>query len=206
MRRQTQIPARLRPARVRPWELRAAHWYEIPISGWSRRPARSCGRCKTTPSRTTWPGRPPAASLTACRSEGGAHRRNAMNLNSRWHRRARSSRVLWLLAFMSLVCGALPASAQTLNVYSIWPENWAKPMFEEFERATAIKANFVRFSSGGGLPRVIAEKKTPRVDVLFGGPVETFAAGVTEGVFESYKPPSFAKLAPRFKQADGQWV
>ncbi|MEP7182621.1 MAG: ABC transporter substrate-binding protein [Betaproteobacteria bacterium] len=97
-------------------------------------------------------------------------------------------------------------AAATLNVYSIWPENWARPMFEEFEKATGIKVNFVRFSSGEALARVIVEKGNPRVDVLFGGPVETFAAGIAEGVFEPYKPPSFAALPSRFKQADGQWI
>ena len=72
----------------------------------------------------------------------------------------------------------MPArAADTVNAYSIWPENWARPMFEEFEKATGIKVNFVRFSSGEALARVIAEKNNPRVDVLFGGPVETFAAG-----------------------------
>ena len=79
-------------------------------------------------------------------------------------------------------------------------------MFEEFEKATGVKVNFVRFSSGEALARVTAEKNNPRVDVLFGGPVETFAAGINEGVFEPYKPPSFAALPARFKHADGQWV
>jgi len=107
------------------------------------------------------------------------------------------------LAFLA----ALPAAGQqTVNVYSIWPENWARPMFEEFEKATGIKVNFVRFSSGEALARVIAEKNNPRVDVLFGGPVETFAAGISEGVFEPYKPPTFGKLPPRFRHPDGQWV
>ena len=101
---------------------------------------------------------------------------------------------------------AQPAIAAEVNAYSIWPENWARPMFEEFEKATGIKVNFVRFSSGEALARVIAEKNNPRVDVLFGGPVETFAAGVSEGVFEPYKPPTFGKLPPRFRHADGQWV
>jgi len=27
-------------------------------------------------------------------------------------------------------------SAENLNAYSIWPENWARPMFEGFEKAT----------------------------------------------------------------------
>jgi len=101
---------------------------------------------------------------------------------------------------------ALPAAAAEVNAYSIWPENWARPMFEEFTKATGIKVNFVRFSSGEALARVIAEKNNPRVDVLFGGPVETFAAGIAEGVFEPYKPPIFAKLPARFRHADGQWT
>src|SRR5438270_382847 len=102
----------------------------------------------------------------------------------------------------ALVMAAPAFAAETLNVYSIWPENWARPMFDEFEKASGIKVNFVRFSSGEALARVIAEKNNPRVDVLFGGPVETFAAGISEGVFEPYKPPSFGKLPARFRHAD----
>ncbi len=94
---------------------------------------------------------------------------------------------------------AASACAAEINVYSIWPENWAKPMFEEFEKASGIKVNFVRFSSGEALARVKAEKNNPRVDVLFGGPVETFAAGINDGLFEAYKPPSFDKLPARMK-------
>src|SRR6187455_2994132 len=94
---------------------------------------------------------------------------------------------------------ALAAAAETVNVYSIWPENWARPMFEEFEKATGIKVNFIRFSSGEALARLIAEKNNPRVDVLFGGPIETFGAGVKEGLFEPYKPPTFDKMPARFR-------
>ena len=101
---------------------------------------------------------------------------------------------------------AATQAAEPLNVYSIWPENYARPMFDEFEKATGIHVNFLRFSSGEALARVIAEKNNPRVDVLFGGPVETFAAGIKEGIFESYKSPSFGKLPARFKHADGQWT
>src|SRR5438067_1788573 len=113
-----------------------------------------------------------------------------------------------LLAFGCALAGVVPPAfaADTLNVYSIWPENWARPMFEEFEKASGIKVNFVRFSSGEALARVIAEKNNPRVDVLFGGPVETFAAGIKEGIFEPYKPASYDKLPARFKDKDGYWA
>jgi iron(III) transport system substrate-binding protein len=121
------------------------------------------------------------------------------------------SRLSRLVVPLVLLCvlgwAAAPALAgETVNAYSIWPENWARPMFEEFEKATGIHVNFVRFSSGEALARVIAEKNNPRVDVLFGGPVETHAAGIKEGIFEPYKPPSFGVLPARFKQPDGQWV
>ncbi len=116
-------------------------------------------------------------------------------------------RLLFLFVTLcALGWAAAAPAAETLNAYSIWPENWARPMFEEFEKATGIKVNFVRFSSGEALARVIAEKSNPRVDVLFGGPVETFAAGIKEGIFEPYKPPAFAVLPTRFKHPEGQWV
>jgi iron(III) transport system substrate-binding protein len=113
----------------------------------------------------------------------------------------------WLAALAVAVGLAGPApAAETLNAYSIWPENWARPMLQEFERATGIKVNFVRFSSGEALARLIAEKANPRVDVLFGGPVETFAAGIKEGVFEPYKPKAFPVLPTRFKHPEGYWT
>lgn len=113
---------------------------------------------------------------------------------------------LLVVVFVCLMSGWAFAAGNTLNAYSIWPENWARPMFEEFEKATGIHVNFVRFSSGEALVRVIAEKGNPQVDVLFGGPVETHSAGIKEGVFEPYKPPSFNVLGPRFKNVDGYWV
>ena len=116
------------------------------------------------------------------------------------------------LASAGLLAGAMAASfgtanaAETLNVYTIWPENWARPMLQEFEKQSGVKVNFLRFSSGEALARLIAEKGNPKVDVLFGGPVETFGAGVKEGIFEAYKPAAFAALPARFKHEGGMWT
>ena len=119
----------------------------------------------------------------------------------------RSTLVALALGLAGGLAGTTGAqAADPVNVYTIWPENYARPMFLEFEKQTGIKVNFLRFSSGEALARVIAEKNNPRIDVLFGGPAETFAAGIKEGIFEPYKSPSFAKLPARFKQADGQWT
>ena len=76
----------------------------------------------------------------------------------------------WLGWALLLQFIASPAFAtDTVNVYSIWPENWTKPLFEDFEKATGIKVNSVRFSSRWALARIVADKNSPPVDVLFGG-------------------------------------
>jgi iron(III) transport system substrate-binding protein len=98
------------------------------------------------------------------------------------------------------------AAAEAVRAYSIWPENYARPMLEAFEKATGIHVNFVRFSSGEALARLIAEKGNPQVDVLFGGPVETFTAGEDQGIFDAYSPPSAADLPQRFKSTKGMWT
>ena len=102
--------------------------------------------------------------------------------------------------------GRAACAAGALNAYSIWPENYARPMLEGFEKASGIHVNFVRFSSGEALARVMAEKNNPQVDVLFGGPVETFTAGQGKGVFEAYKSPSWSELPARFKDPEGLWT
>src|ERR1044072_3233857 len=97
-------------------------------------------------------------------------------------------------------------AAETLKAYSIWPENYARPMLVAFEKATGIRVNFIRFSSGEALARMIAEKNNPQVDILYGGRVETFPAGEEQGIFEKYSPPSAAELPKRFKSARGMWT
>jgi len=98
------------------------------------------------------------------------------------------------------------SAAVTVNAYSIWPENYARPVFAAFQAATGIQVNFIRFSSGEALARVIAEKDNPQVDLLFGGPIETFTAGVGKGVFAAYTPPTAAALPSRFKDPHGYWT
>ena len=90
-------------------------------------------------------------------------------------------------------------AATTLNAYSIWPENYARPVFAAFQAATGVQVNFLRFSSGEALARIVAEKGNPQVDLLFGGPIETFTAGIGQGVFAPYASPDAATLPARFK-------
>ena len=54
-------------------------------------------------------------------------------------RRMLASMVPPLLAVLAAGIVAPARAAETLNAYSILPENWARPMFEELEKATGIR-------------------------------------------------------------------
>ncbi len=125
-------------------------------------------------------------------------------------------KVVALLVLLALCMGPVfSAGAQesqtkkaggTVNVYSIMPEKYATKIFEEFTKDTGIKVNFVRLSSGEALARIIAEKANPQVDALWGGPADTYAAGILEGVFDKYVPSEADKIPAQFKSADGYWT
>ncbi|MFA6688607.1 MAG: ABC transporter substrate-binding protein [Sphaerochaetaceae bacterium] len=94
----------------------------------------------------------------------------------------------------------------TVNVYSIMPEKYATKVFEAFTADTGIKVNFVRLSSGEALARLIAEKGNPQVDCLWGGPSDTYEAGVLEGVFATYVPAEADKVPAKYRSAQGYWT
>lgn len=97
-------------------------------------------------------------------------------------------------------------STKELYAYSIMPEKYASQLFEEFTRDTGIKVNFVRLSSGEALSRIIAEKNNPQVDVLWGGPSDTYDAGVLEDVFQVYSAKEADKIPANYKSKDDYWL
>jgi len=110
-----------------------------------------------------------------------------------------------VLAF-SLVIAPFVFAQNTLNVYTIMPEKYATTIFAAFTADTGVKVNFIRLSSGEALARIEAEKNNPQVDCLWGGPADTYEAGVLEGVFQAYKPKEAAKIPTQFRSASNYWT
>lgn len=111
---------------------------------------------------------------------------------------------LLALSFV-LLCGG-SAMAATLNAYTIMPEKYASKVFEQFTKDTGIKVNFIRFSSGEALARLVAEKANPQVDVLLGGPADTYVAGEKENVFATYLPKEVKLIPERYRDPKGNWT
>lgn len=101
--------------------------------------------------------------------------------------------------------GAAPEEKE-VNVYSIMPEKYATIVFSQFEKDTGIHVNFVRLSSGEALSRILAEKDNPQVDALWGGPSDTYDAGVKDGVFLQYKPAEADQIPANYRSPDNYWT
>ncbi|EEX48869.1 MULTISPECIES: ABC transporter substrate-binding protein [Jonquetella] len=108
--------------------------------------------------------------------------------------------------FAGALCASCAMAAQEINAYSIMPEMYAAPVTAEFTRLTGIKVNFMRFSAGEALARLVAEKDNPQVDVLIGGPADTYEAGMEKGVFASYVSPSAETIPADLKDPKGFWT
>lgn len=98
------------------------------------------------------------------------------------------------------------AAASTLNAYTVMPEKYASQVFEQFTKDTGIKVNFIRFSSGEALARLVAEKKNPQVDVLLGGPADVYTAGIKDGVFAVYAPKDQSLTPAEYRDPENRWT
>lgn len=105
-----------------------------------------------------------------------------------------------------LVVLTASANAAELNAYTIMPEKYASQIFAQFTKDTGIKANFLRFSTGEALARLTAEKGNPQVDVLLGGPADMYAAGVTEGILEAYRPADSDAISSAYRDPNNYWT
>ena len=110
------------------------------------------------------------------------------------------------LVVLGLVVLTASANAAELNAYTIMPEKYASQIFAQFTKDTGIKVNFLRFSTGEALARLTAEKGNPQVDVLLGGPADMYAAGVTEGILEAYRPANSDAISSAYRDPNNYWT
>jgi iron(III) transport system substrate-binding protein len=114
------------------------------------------------------------------------------------------SRILMLAA--SLLLAAPAWAADTINVYTAWPESLSQPIFKAYTARTGVQINFIRLSTGELVARATAERNNPRADVIWGAPGDGFAAAKAAGIIEPYKPASWNKIAAELKDPEGYYT
>ena len=107
-----------------------------------------------------------------------------------------------------LLLGALaaPALAQTVNVYTAWPESLSQPIFKAYTAKTGVQINFIRLSTGELVARATAEKNNPRADVIWGAPGDGFAAAKEAGIIEPYKAPTWDRIPAELKDREAYFT
>ncbi|BCJ49869.1 hypothetical protein Asp14428_13440 [Actinoplanes sp. NBRC 14428] len=85
-------------------------------------------------------------------------------------------------------------------------EEWCAAMTAQFTKATGVKAEFVRLSSGETVARLRAGQADPEFDVWHGGPADGFAAASEQGLLEPYVSPNAAVIPDRYKDPAGIWT
>jgi len=101
---------------------------------------------------------------------------------------------------------AAPALAQTVNVYTAWPESLSQPIFKAYTAKTGVQINFIRLSTGELVARATAEKNNPRADVIWGAPGDGFAAAKEAGIIEPYRPPTWDKIPAELKDREAYFT
>jgi len=99
------------------------------------------------------------------------------------------------LAGAALAAFTTPAAAQgQVTVYCSILEEQCREGASIFEKATGIKVQMVRKSTGEVYAQVKAEATNPRGDVWWGGPGEPHLQAADEGLLDEYKSPKVAEL------------
>src|SRR3989442_15324900 len=101
---------------------------------------------------------------------------------------------------------ARPGLAQTVNVYTAWPESLSQPIFKAYTAKTGVQINFLRLSTGELVARATAEKNNPRADVIWGAPGDGFAAAKEAGIIEPYRPPTWDKIPAELRDKEGYYT
>lgn len=110
-------------------------------------------------------------------------------------------------ALLLLAAAVTPArAADTVNVYTAWPESLSQPIFKAYTAKTGVAINFLRLSTGELVARATAEKNNPRADVIWGAPGDGFAAAKEAGIIEPYKPASWDRIPAELRDREGYFT
>ncbi|MFD4631369.1 2-aminoethylphosphonate ABC transporter substrate-binding protein [Streptomyces sp. NPDC058284] len=118
-----------------------------------------------------------------------------------------------VLAGSLTACGGSSAASddKAVTVYSadgLKGENgdgWYDRVFEEFEKKTGIKVNYVEGGSGEMVQRAVREKSNTQADVLITLPPFIQQAD-EKGLLKAYEPEGSKEVGAADKDADGKWT
>lgn len=113
------------------------------------------------------------------------------------------------LALSALAIAASPAIAQRtkVTVYTALENEQLAPFKAAIEKAVNdVEVEWVRDSTGVITARFLAEKESPKADMVLGLAASSLLVFKKAGLLEPYQPKGVEALKPMFRSADGSWT
>ena len=116
-------------------------------------------------------------------------------------------RMFLAFVLVLVLAGSAVISAQEkVVVYTTLFEPTARLVFDEFEKDTGIKVEWVRLSSGEAVARMDAERRNPQASIWFGGVGLNHIEAKEKGLTEPYFSPNAQNIPAQFRDPDGYWI
>jgi iron(III) transport system substrate-binding protein len=120
-------------------------------------------------------------------------------------------RLLKAAGASALLVGMLagPATAQKtkLTIYTALENDQLAPFKTEIEKTVPdVEVEWVRDSTGVVTARFLAEKDSPKADMVLGLAASSLLLFKNAGLLEAYQPKGVEALKPAFRSSDGSWT
>ena len=111
-----------------------------------------------------------------------------------------------LVLALVLMFSAAVSAQQKVTAYTTLFEPTARLVFEEFEKDTGIKVEWVRLSGGEAVARMDAERRNPQASIWVGGVGLDHMTAKNMGLTEQYFSPNAENIPEQFKDPEGYWI
>jgi len=114
-------------------------------------------------------------------------------------------RLISVLVVLLLAAGMVMAQ-NSVSVYTTLEETLAKPLFEQFEKETGIKVNWVRLSGGEALARMEAEKANPQASIWVGGVGLDHITAKSNNLTTPYVSREASNTPAQYRDPQNYWI
>jgi iron(III) transport system substrate-binding protein len=114
-------------------------------------------------------------------------------------------KIVSLLFVLLLVAGMVMAQ-NSLSAYTTLEEPLAKELFEQFERETGVRVNFVRLSGGEAVARIEAESANPQASIWVGGVGLDHITAKSKNLTQPYVSREAVNTPAQFRDPQNYWI
>nr|MBQ6739848.1 extracellular solute-binding protein [Synergistaceae bacterium] len=111
-----------------------------------------------------------------------------------------------VIALLVLALASCVQAAEVVKAYTTMEEPLAKALFDEFEKETGIKVEWVRLSGGEAIARLEAERANPQASIWVGGVGTQHIEAKLRGLSTPYRSRVANSIPERYRDPENYWT